>query len=100
VDLEKSRTSDVQRPHTPLAQAPMSKSDFPGAMLSAIGPAYNMLMRSILNSSLEYYSEPGKLTELAKLNKNYFEALRKEGFTKKQALKIMASSPLSRGIGK
>ena len=100
VDLSKSRTSDVQQPHTPLAQTPSARSDFPGAMLNAIGPAYNMLMKSILNSSLEYYNEPGKLAELAKLNKNYFEALRKEGFTKKQALQIMASSPLSRGIGK
>lgn len=99
VDLEKSRTSDFQRPHTPIAQAPLSKSDFPGAMLSAIGPAYNMLMKAILNTSLEFYNEPGKLAELAKLNKNYFEALRKEGFTKKQALKIMTSSPLSK-IGK
>ncbi|MEJ6980283.1 hypothetical protein WG906_07470 [Pedobacter sp. P351] len=100
VSFEKSRTSDVQRSHTPVAEQPIANSDFPSAMFKSLGPIYSTLVKSMLNSSLEYYNEPGKLTELAKINKTYFEALRKEGFTRKEALKIMLSSPLSKGLGK
>lgn len=53
----------------------------------------------MLNSSMEYYSQPGKLTELAKMNKNYYDALIKEGFTKEQAFQIIVSNPLvSKGV--
>lgn len=62
--------------------------------MSSMGPMYASMAKSVLDAQLAYFKQPGKLTEIAKLNKEYFEALVKEGFTYDQALKIITSSSL------
>jgi hypothetical protein len=62
--------------------------------MNAMGPMYTTLAKSMLDAQLDYYKQPGKLTELAKLTKEYFDALAKEGFTYDQALKIITSNSL------
>lgn len=62
--------------------------------MNAMGPMYSTLAKSMLDAQLDYYKQPGKLTELAKLTKEYFDALTKEGFTYDQALKIITSNSL------
>ncbi|MBD1387293.1 hypothetical protein IDJ75_18535 [Mucilaginibacter rigui] len=63
-------------------------------MMGAMGPMYNSLIKSMLDAQLNFYKQPGKLTEVAKVHKQYFDALVKEGFTYDQAIKILTSSPL------
>lgn len=63
-------------------------------MMGAMGPMYASLIRSMLDAQLNFYKQPGKLTELAKVDKQYFDALVKEGFNYDQAIKILTSSPL------
>ncbi|UOE52733.1 hypothetical protein MTO98_16815 [Mucilaginibacter sp. SMC90] len=62
--------------------------------MSSMGPMYASMAKSVLDAQLGYFKQPGKLAEIAKLNKEYFDALVKEGFTYDQALKIITSGSL------
>lgn len=62
--------------------------------MSAMGPMYTSMAKSMLDAQFAYYKQPGKIAEIAKLNKEYFDALIKEGFTNDQALKIITSNSL------
>lgn len=62
--------------------------------MGAMGPMYATLAKSMLDAQFEYFKQPGKIAEMAKLNKDYFDALVKEGFTYDQALKIITSNSL------
>lgn len=62
--------------------------------MSAMGPMYESMAKSLLNAQLAYFKQPGKLSEIAKLNKDYFDALVKVGFSYEQALKIITSGSL------
>lgn len=60
-------------------------------MMNSFGPMMSNMAKSMMDAQLEYYKQPGKVEEIAKLNKQYFDALVKEGFTADQALKIITS---------
>jgi hypothetical protein len=62
--------------------------------LNAMGPMYASMAKSLLDAQLAYFKQPGKLTEIAKLHKEYFDALVKQGFNYDQALKIITDSGL------
>jgi hypothetical protein len=70
-------------------------------MQNAMGPMYGNMAKAMLNARLEYYKQPGKIDEIAKLTYQYFKALMKEGFAQDQALKIITTggilSPLGNG---
>jgi hypothetical protein len=63
-------------------------------MMGAMGPMYASLITSMLDAQLSFYKQPGKLTEVAKLHKQYFDALVKAGFNYEQAIRILTSAPL------
>ena len=68
--------------------------------MNSMGPMISNMAKSMMDAQLEYYKQPGKLVEIAKLQKQYFDALVKEGFTEDQALKIITSdSLLPKGSG-
>ncbi len=66
----------------------------PFSSMGGIGGMYKSMMKSMMDAQIAYYKEPGKMAEIAKLNKQYFDALVKEGFTADQALKLAAASGL------
>jgi hypothetical protein len=83
------------------APAPLSKTekemiggDGMAGMMSAMGPMLTTMATSMMDAQLAYYKQPGKLEEIAKLQKQYFDALVKEGFANDQALKIITSDSL------
>ncbi|WPU96825.1 hypothetical protein SNE25_14980 [Mucilaginibacter sabulilitoris] len=55
------------------------------------------MAKSLMDSQLNYYRQPGKIEELAKVNKQYFDALKKEGFTEDQALRIITTGGILSG---
>ncbi|SEM64272.1 hypothetical protein SAMN05192574_101300 [Mucilaginibacter gossypiicola] len=67
--------------------------DMQNAMNSMV-PMYASIARSVLDAQIAYYKQPGKIAEIAKLNKDYFDALVKVGFNYDQALKIITSNSL------
>ncbi|MEZ2339381.1 hypothetical protein AB6735_27300 [Mucilaginibacter sp. RCC_168] len=72
--------------------------------MNMMGPMYATMAKSLMDSQLDYYKQPGKIEELAKVNKQYFDALKKEGFTEDQALRIITTggilSSITGGSGK
>ena len=62
--------------------------------MSSVGPMYANMVKSMMNAQFDYFKQPGKIAELANMNKQYFDALIKEGFTNDQALKIVTSNGL------
>jgi hypothetical protein len=69
-------------------------------MMNSMGPMMGNMAKAMMDAQLEYYKQPGKLEEIAKLTKQYYNALLKEGFSEDQALKIVISdSFLPKGSG-
>ncbi|WP_413668070.1 hypothetical protein ACEN9X_26910 [Mucilaginibacter sp. Mucisp86] len=68
-------------------------NDMQNAM-SSMGPMYASMAKSVLDAQLAYFKQPGKIAEIAKLNKDYFDALVKVGFNYDQALKIITANGL------
>ncbi|WP_207533334.1 hypothetical protein [Desertivirga arenae] len=99
VDLAKKRTSDTQVSRYPEevvvdTAAAVATSANPFDFMGNLGEVYKDIYKSAVDSYLNYLKQPGKLKELAKLNKAFFDALLEEGFTKEQALQILLSTPL------
>ncbi len=68
-------------------------NDMAGIM-GSMGPMLTTMATSMMDAQLKYYKQPGKITEIAKLNKQFFDALVNEGFTQDQALKIITTESL------
>jgi hypothetical protein len=68
-------------------------SDMAGIM-GSVGPMLTTMATATMDAQLKYYKQPGKITEIAKLNKQFFDALVSEGFTQDQALKIITTESL------
>ena len=87
----KTKITDVvlmPPPPVPAEQENMSNA------MNSMGPMYATMVKSMMNAQYEYFKQPGKIAEAANLNKQYFDALVKEGFTNDQALKILTSNGL------
>lgn len=76
-----------------------ASSPFNNAMGSFV-PMINNMYSGILNAQIAFYSDPAKVTQLAKITKSYYDALMGAGFTADQALKIITSKQLVSMDGK
>jgi hypothetical protein len=95
--LEKTKTVSFMLKSPPIKiDTAIAMNGFPDIMgaMNNMGPMFSNMAKSLMDAQIEYYKQPGKLTEIAKLNKQYFDALVKEGFTEDQALKILISDSL------
>jgi hypothetical protein len=63
-------------------------------LMGSVGPMLTTMATTMMDAQLKYYKQPGKITEIAKLNKQFFDALVNEGFTQDQALKIITTESL------
>ncbi len=54
----------------------------------------NSVYTSLYDAQLKFFMDKTKVEEVAKINKNYYDALIKVGFTADQAFKILVSTPL------
>ena len=63
-------------------------------MMNNFGPMMGNMVKSMMDAQLDYFKQPGKMEEIAKLQKQYFDALIKEGFNTDQALKIITSDSI------
>ena len=88
----KIKITDVVLTPPPIP-APGEQDNMNNAMNSMV-PMYKTMVSSMMNAQFDYFKQPGKIAEIANLNKQYFDALIKEGFTSDQALKITTSNSL------
>lgn len=82
----------IQAPTMRIGSSNMS-SDITDAM-KAMEPMMSKMATVMMDAQLNYYKQPGKMAEVAKLNKVYYDALRKEGFSSDDALKIITSDSI------
>jgi hypothetical protein len=66
----------------------------PNAMMNNFAPMMGNMYTSMLDAQLNLYSKPETTKKLARITKNYYDALIKAGFSAQAALKIVTSRPL------
>ena len=97
VSLTKSQNVIIDFATTPPPSSFASNMNFNNDMagvMGSVGPMLTNMATAMMDAQLKYYKQTGKITEIAKLNKQYFDALVKEGFTQDQALKIITTESL------
>ncbi len=96
VSLDKTDTSAfaLHRTHMRLitpdttSYAPFGNGTF------SMGSMMNNLYTTLFDAQIKFYSDKTKVEAVAKINKSYYDALIKAGFTTDQAFKILVSKPL------
>ena len=87
----------AQQPPTPLnprdtlpaARVQQMQQQMMG-MFSQMGPMYETMMKSMIDGTLKAMGEPENVERLAAFTRRYYESLIKQGFTKEEALAIVA----------
>jgi hypothetical protein len=59
--------------------------------MQAMTPMFGQMMAAMLKGSLTVLAEPETAEMMATFTKNYYDALRKRGFTEQQALLIVTA---------
>ena len=59
-------------------------------MVNQMGPMYETMMKSMIEGTLKALAEPENVERMAAFTRRYYEALIKQGFTKDEALQIVA----------
>ena len=85
--------ADANSVVTDIVLAPPAPRDFGNTqnMMDSMMPMLGNMTKAMMDAQVEYYKQPGKIEELAKLHKRYYDALCKEGFNADEALKIITS---------
>jgi len=77
------------------AQPPTVKPNQPdpvalGQAMSQMGPMYEAMMQAMMDGSLKALERPENVERLAVFMRRYYETLIKQGFSKDEALQILA----------
>ncbi|WP_316812477.1 hypothetical protein [Pedobacter heparinus] len=75
-------------------------SSFAKSEMKNLGPMISNMYSGMLTAQLNMYSNPATTDQLARIMKNYYDALIKTGFSSDAALKIITSKPLISADGK
>jgi hypothetical protein len=59
-------------------------------MFSQMGPMYETMTKAMIEGTLKALGEPENVERMALFTRRYYEALIKQGFTKEEALQIVA----------
>lgn len=84
------------RAQQPTRPSPADTSGFAGAlqMMNRMGPMYQTMMQAMMEGTLQMLERPEVLDRMAAITRRYYEALMKQGFTKEEALQIVAGMKL------
>jgi hypothetical protein len=85
---------------TPLvAQQPTARPGVPDStmaqmmgMMNQMGPMYETMARAMFEGTLKALDQPENVERFAAFSRHYYEALIKQGFTKEEALQIVAGA--------
>lgn len=89
-------TADAQNPS---GQVP---NDMLEQQMKAMTPMVTEMTRTTLRTSLEFYAQPSTAKSLAAFTKNYLDALVTVGFSRDEAIRIVAAHglPTLPGVGR
>ncbi len=63
--------------------------------LNQMGSMYESMMQSMVEGTLKAFEKPETIERLARFSCRYYDALIKQGFTKEEALQILAGSGIA-----
>ena len=86
-----------------VGQQPTSRSGVPDSatmaqmagMFNQMGPMYESMMQAMVEGTLKAFEKPETIERLARFSRRYYDALMKQGFTKEEALQIVAGSGIA-----
>lgn len=86
------------RPQSLAAQQPTARPQVPDStalaqmagMFNQMGPMYETMMQAMMEGTLKALERPEMVDRLAAFTRHYYEALIRQGFTKDEALQIVA----------
>src|SRR5262249_48493768 len=61
-------------------------------MFNQMGPMYETMMQAMLEGTLKALERPETIDRLARFARRYYDALMKQGFTREEALQIVAGA--------
>jgi hypothetical protein len=64
-------------------------------MFDQMGPMYESMMQAMVEGTLKAFEKPETIERLARFSRRYYDALIKQGFTKEEALQIVAGSGIA-----
>jgi hypothetical protein len=86
-----------------IAQQPTARPQMPDSagmaqmagMFNQMGPMYENMMQAMIEGTLKVYEKPETIERLARFSRRYYEALMKQGFTREEALQIVAGAGIA-----
>ena len=83
-----------------IAQQPTSKPQIPDSammagmagMFNQMGPMYETMTQAMIEGTLKALERPETVERLARFARRYYDALIKQGFSKEEALQIVAGA--------
>ena len=86
-----------------VAQQPTSRPQVPDSatmaqmagMFGQMGPMYESMMQAMVEGTLKAFEKPETIERLARFSRRYYDALLKQGFTKEEALHIVAGAGIA-----
>jgi len=64
-------------------------------MFNQMGPMYESMMQSMVQGTIKAFEKPETIERLARFSRRYYDALIKQGFTKEEALQIVAGAGIA-----
>src|SRR5213593_848749 len=64
-------------------------------MFNQMGPMYESMVQSMVEGTLKAFEKPETIERLARFARRYYDALIKQGFTKEEALQIVAGTGIA-----
>ncbi len=86
-----------------VAQQPTAKPATPDSaqmaqmagMFNQMGPMYETMMQSMVEGTIKAFEKPETIERLARFSRRYYDALMKQGFSKEEALQIVAGAGIA-----
>ena len=86
-----------------VAQQPTTRPAIPDSlqmvqmagMFNQMGPMYETMMQSMIEGTIKAFEKPETIERLARFSRRYYEALMKQGFSKDEALQIVAGAGIA-----
>jgi hypothetical protein len=88
-------TAIAQQPTSPTTQRDSVRADpmqQAMGMMNQMGPMYETMMQSMIDGTLKAMNKPENIDRMAAFTRQYYQALIKQGFTKEEALQIVAGA--------
>jgi len=64
-------------------------------MFSQMGPMYQNMMQAMVEGTIKAFEKQETIDRLARFSRRYYEALMREGFSKDEALQIVAGAGIA-----